>query len=194
MIVEVHDIRDNWLRDIEGEYADGTFKYKEGGINFWFIHIGQTENNINIPYEYCYTTKTGKRAMVVYDGKSYTAINPFAQMGDNTEGINERSLENAHSAKRIARLQAQAQIKKPFGFTELLQTIIVILLMVGIVGLWGVTHSQASLAQNELGPVSNALQVCKIQTEVCQNQSRIIYNESEACISALSNVNIPLLK
>jgi hypothetical protein len=73
MLVVIQDLRGRYLRTLKGQYKDGKFVYKQGGIGIGVLKIGQEEKNL--PCDYSQTIDKGKfkEAYYEYDGKEIRA-------------------------------------------------------------------------------------------------------------------------
>ena len=170
MKLTIVDNHEAFLREITGKYAEGNFTYKDGG----FLGFGGIEKNMAIPYACLLATKKGKEAWVKYDGKNYS---PIAH--EKAEHLS--TIQDYITQQKVNRLTAQSQIKKPIGFGELLQIIVIIMLIVAVVGLYLVTSAQKDLAHNLMQPLNTSIQQNQVLIHVLLNQTKTLFNLTKGC-------------
>lgn len=170
-------IKDKNMRDIEtlsGYFKNGTFYYKIGGLNLGFIKLFATTETL--PFDPEDSFNIGKETYGIYkfDGKNYIQVSWQEKPG-------EANVADYVNAFKLAELEKQLILKRPFDLKDIIQFLLIILLIIVTIanyyagqGLWKTANS--SVAIQALNKTSNLnIKVCTYVLNQTKEQTAL-YN------------------
>ena len=192
MQVIVLDNKNDEIDRFEGTYANGVFKYKEGGnkIPLTDIVLQAIEKTLPLSYKKLVRINNVKTAFVVWDGKDYKQITPTELTGGKymispdqvkepqeiTDADKKMTQRDYTRESKLSDMMIDEQLSKPFDVNKLAEWIgIIIVAILSLTAYFG-SGNIAKASQNMYKPLNVTLQQNYVLIKMLQNQTHQLYN------------------
>jgi hypothetical protein len=163
MKATIFDMKERFLRTINGDFKNGDFIYREG-----LPFFGQ-EMHLVVNLDRCMQIGKDKVAFYKFDGKNYHQI---------ALDINAPSSVNVADYiqnYKLSELQKNGVLKEPFNFKDIMKFLEFVLIMIAIGGIYIVSTNTTNSINANLKPFNQSIAACIQNAHISQNMSLQLY-------------------